>query len=302
MYLDTPDSLSLILEKLELHAEVYVSGTFCGVWAVDTSGSRRMPFHLIGQGQAWLHFEDAEPQRLSTGDLILFPHDSPHIVTNSDQAPPEETINVEMVDDGSPVTNMVCGFFEFKDKAALPLLDTLPAAIVLSLQELSTEPAITQIIQLMVAELQQEQQGYYVIINQLAYLLFIHILRQQITSGSVDSGLIAGLFDKQIGPALNSIHRHPEKKWTLESLAKECAMGRSSFSQKFNQLVGMPAMQYLSYWRMQEATRMLKKDEKSIMQIAELCGYDSEASFSKAYKKITGTSPGSVKRSAQKHQ
>lgn len=300
MYLDSPDSLSILLQKLELSAEVYVNGDFCGAWAVDTSGSKRIPFHLIGKGQAWLHFEEKEPQLLSAGDLVLFPHDASHIMANSSEVPAEEDINAELIDDGSPGTNMICGFFEFKDKAALPLIDALPSAIVLGLNELSTQPTIKKLIDLIIGELKQAQPGYYAVVDQLAYLLFVQILRQQIESEALNSGLLAALFDAKIGKSINCIHLQPEKKWTLESLASECAMGRSSFAARFNELVGMPAMQYLSYWRMQEASRLLKKTNLALIQIAEKSGYDSEASFSKAFKKVTGKSPGAVRREGNK--
>lgn len=296
MYLDSPDSLSILLKKLELSAEVYVNGDFCGAWAVDTSGSKRIPFHLIGKGQAWLHFEEKDPLLLSAGDLVLFPHDASHIMASSSEVPAEEDINAELIDDGSPSTNMICGFFEFKDKAALPLIDALPSAILLGLEELSTQPTIKKLIDLIVGELKQSQPGYYAVVDQLAYLLFVQILRQQIEIEALNSGLLAALFDVKIGKSINCIHLQPEKKWTLDLLASECAMGRSSFAARFNELVGIPAMQYLGYWRMQEANRLLTKTNLALIQIAEKSGYDSEASFSKAFKKITGKSPGAVRR------
>lgn len=296
MYLDTPDSLSILLQKLELSAEVYVNGDFCGAWAVDTSGSKRIPFHLVGDGQAWLHFEGQEPQPLSAGDLVLFPHDSSHAIANSSRMPEEDEINAEMIDDSRPRTNMICGFFEFEDKAALPLLEALPSVIVLGLNERSTQYMMKSLIELIVAELKKTQPGYYAVVDQLAYLLFVQILRQQIESQALNDCLLTALFDEKVGKAINCIHLKPEKKWTLETLASECAMGRSSFAARFNDLVGMPAMQYLSYWRMQEASRLLKKTNLALIQIAEKSGYDSEASFSKAFKKVTGHSPGAVRR------
>ena len=299
MYLDSPDSLSILLKKLELSAEVYVNGDFCGTWAVDTSGSQRIPFHLIGAGQAWLHFDGQEPKALNSGDLVLFPHDNAHIMSHSMQVPTEDSINVDMVDDGGPATNMICGFFEFKDKAALPLIAALQPAIVLGLGERSTHDVINRLIELMVGELKKAEPGYYAVVDHLAYLLFVQILRQQIDTGELSQGLLAALFDKKIGKAINCIHTQPAKKWTLDSLATECAMGRSSFAARFNELVGMPAMQYLSFWRMQEASRLLQKTQLALIEIAEQSGYDSEASFSKAFKKVTGQTPGAVRRQAK---
>ncbi len=294
--LNESDSLSLVLSRLELCAEVYVDGNFCGAWAVDTSGSRRIPFHLIGSGKAWLHMEGQQSRLLSAGDLVVFPHDHHHVIASSEEQPDETIINAEIVSSGENSTNLVCGFFEFKHKAAWPLLDSLPEMITLALAEQSYNPEVRMIIEFMMRELRQEKAGYYAVVNQLAYLLFIQIIRQQIDAGKLDSGLLVAMFDEKIGRALACIHAKPQFSWSLQSLADEAAMGRSSFAARFNQLVGMSVMQYLTAWRMQEAKHLLVNSDDSIIRIAEACGYESEAAFRKVYKKITGETPGNTRR------
>jgi len=296
IYLDKPDALSSLLSRLELQAEIYVNGDFCGAWAMDTSGSRRIPFHLIGKGKAWLHVNGKEEQILSQGDLVIFPHDKQHILSNSNSKPPLELINAEAFGGDGPITQMICGFFDFQHKSALPLLDSLPDVIILGLAEQSANPMIRTLIELIVAELGKSEPGQYAVINQLAYLLFIQVIRQQISAGDLKTGLLTALFDFKISRALAAIHNKPSENWTLESLASEAAMGRSSFSQRFNELVGTPAMQYLTAWRMQEAKNLLLSTDKPIVEIAEYCGYESEAAFRKAYKKIVGEPPGSTRR------
>lgn len=296
IYLDRPDALSALFSRLELSAEVYVNGDFCGAWAVDTSGSRRIPFHLIGRGQAWLHMEGEPTRNLSAGDLVVFPHDSRHVLANSAEVPAESAINAFSDSSDGPVTRLICGFFEFKSRAVWPLLDSLSPLIVIDLSDMSTMPMVRQLIDLMVAELNQAHPGHYAAVNHLAELLFIQVIRAQISSGKVDTGLLAALFDHQIGKALNAIHQNPAKRWTLETLAQEATMGRSSFAKRFNGLVGEPAMQYLTGWRMQEATLLLEKTTESMLAIAEKCGYESEAAFRKAYKSHTGQTPGQVRR------
>ena len=223
IYLDDPDALSSVLSRLQLNAEVYSDGDFCGAWAVDTSGSRRIPFHLIGRGQAWLHMSGQPTQMLSAGDLVIFPADSQHVIANSSEIPVEELINAEVPIDQGPITNLVCGFFEFKNKSAWPLLDSLAPVIVIDLSDMSMSSAIRGLIDLMVAELHRRAPGFHTVINHLAYLLFVQVLRQQIQQGKVDSGLLAALFDSKISKALCAIHNHPGRRWTLESLASEAA-------------------------------------------------------------------------------
>ena len=296
MYLANPDALSSVLSGLQLNAEVYSDGDYCGAWAVDTSGSRRIPFHLIGRGEAWLHLDGQPAQMLSSGDLVIFPRDSQHVIANSNATPPEDLINANVSSDQTPGTNMVCGFFEFTSKAAWPLLDSLAPVIVIDMSDRSMSSNIRSLIDLMIAELNRRAPGFYAVINHLAYLLFVQVLRQQIEQGKVDSGLLAALFDSKISRALSAIHNHPGRRWTLESLASEAAMGRSSFAQHFNALTGLPPMQYLTAWRMQEAKTLLTNTRLSLGHIAEHCGYESEAAFRKAFKKTTGTPPGEVRR------
>lgn len=296
MFIDSPDALSSVLTRLQLQAEVYVYGDFCGNWAVDTSGSRRIPFHLVGKGEAWLHMEGREPMRLSTGDLVVFPDDYPHVLASSEAPPAKEIINSDPTMGEGATTNMICGFFEFKDKSAWPLLDALEPVVVLGLSDLSSAAQTRLLIDWLIAELQREQPGYYAVLNQLAYLLFVQVVRQQVSSGRVQSGLLAALFDTRISRALAAIHNHPGEKWTLVTLADEAAMGRSSFAARFNDLTGVPPLQYLTNWRMTEATHLLKHTNLSLLDISEQCGYESEAAFRKVFKKVVGRTPGEVRR------
>lgn len=297
IYLEnSADALSVVLAGLQLSAEVYVSGDFCGQWAVDTSGSRRVPFHLIGRGNAWLHIDGQPERRLGAGDLVIFPNDKQHIISSSDQLPKQQIVNADFSQNEGAATNLVCGFFEFQNKSAWPLLESLDPVIVLELSDLSTLPHVRGLIDLMLVELLNRSPGYYTSINQLAYLVFIHAVRQQIESGRVKTGLLAALFDAKISRALSCIHNMPEQAWNLVSLATEAGMGRSAFAKQFNQLIGMPAMQYLTYWRMQNASELLKNTSLSVWQIAEQSGYESEAAFRKAFKKTVGVPPGQVRR------
>ena len=290
------DALSVVLSGLQLSAEVYVSGDFCGHWAVDTSGSRRVPFHLIGRGNAWLHIDGEPERRLGAGDLVIFPNDRRHIIASSDTVPEQQIINADFSQNEGATTNMVCGFFEFQNKSAWPLLESLDSTIVLELSDLSTLPHVRSLIDLMLVELSNRSPGYYASINQLAYLVFIHAVRQQIDSGKVKTGLLSALFDTKISRALSCIHNLPEQSWTLANLASKAGMGRSAFAKRFNDLIGMPAMQYLTHWRMQNASELLKNTNLSVWQIAEQSGYESEAAFRKAFKKTVGVPPGQVRR------
>lgn len=295
IYLNDPDPLSVLLTRLSLSAEVYVNGDFCGKWAVDTSGSRRIPFHLIGSGEAWLHIND-EVHPLVSRDLVIFPNDHPHIISSSKQKPENQLINAPMSNDGE-TTNMVCGFFEFKHALINPLLDTLPNVVHLPAK--AEQSRTRQLIDLIILELSQSRVGCYTVVDGLASLLFIEVLRQQVENKTLNTGLLVALFDPKIGKALNAMHKQPEFNWDLQQLAEKASMSRSNFADKFTKLVGISAMKYLIKWRMVEARKLLMTTNKSVFEIAQMSGYESEAAFRKAFKTHQGEAPGKVRSAVQ---
>jgi len=294
IYLNDPDPLSVLLKKLSLNAEIYVNGDFCGTWAVDTGGSKRIPFHLIGSGTAWLHVEGSEPQGLSNHDLIIFPHDSHHVISNSSKPPAADQVNQPMSNDGE-TTNMICGFFEFRSPVLFPVLDSLPQTVLLKSDAGETGERAELLIGLMLKELQTNRPGFYTAIDQMAFLIFIEVLRKQMENNAIGQGLLSALFDPRLGRALNAIHQQAESPWTLESLAGEALMSRSNFSDSFSKVVGLSPMKYLTQWRMNEARRLLQTTQLSVAQIAEKSGYESEAAFRKAYRNTLGEPPGAVR-------
>ena len=292
----TSDGLSAILAKLGMTAEIFMQADLCGLWAMDTSGHRKVPFHLVEQGTGWLHTSDSEPPRLlGSGDFVVFPHDAQHCITSDENTPLPHIVNRIPEKSTGRITSLLCGFFEFRDRNAWPLLDSLPNAIVLDLKEGGRQHSTYPLVQLMIAELEGNQQGVGAALNKLAYLLFIQVLRTQIDSGA-SAGLLFALADKQIGRALNLLHLNFQQDWSVALLANEIGMSRSVFSQKFVSLVGKSPMRYLAEWRMQEASDMLRASDTSIASIADNVGYSSEMAFRKAFRKITGETPGKVRR------
>ncbi len=295
-YLNTPDGLSSLLKHLELQAEVYVNGDFCGAWAVDTSGSRRIPFHLVGDGVAWLHLDDRPARSLQPGQLAVFPRDRRHVIAHSEEAPAETAVNAGMEGEGE-VTRLICGFFEFKQRSVWPLLETLPEVVVLDLSE-NESPLGSMVVKLLVSELKGAAPGHYDVVNHLAHLLFVEVLRQQLAEGSIREGLLAALFDTRISRALASMHREPGNRWSLESLAEEAAMSRTTFAEQFRKLVGETPLHYLAGWRMELARKLLQTTPLTLAEIADRCGYESESAFQKAYRRIQGESAGATRRKA----
>ena len=149
------DALSDILKWLRLKAEIYVHADFQGCWAVDTSGSRKVPFHLVNSGRSWLHLEGQEPRLLSAGDLVMFPRDTTHYLSSESLCPTpalvEETLNNQGDMGEGQITGLACGFFEFESQEAWPILDKLPDAVVLELSDTSRLGNTRALLQLLIA-------------------------------------------------------------------------------------------------------------------------------------------------------
>ena len=146
---------------------------------------------------------------------------------------------------------------------------------------------------LLTEESQLGRPGADGVLTRLAELMFIELLRrylEELPPGQ--TGWLAGLRDEVVGRVLEMLHTRPEHPWTLEELARGANSSRSSLAKRFADLVGQPPMQYLAQWRMQVAANLLAQTGAKVATIGVEVGYDSEAAFSRAFKKATGLAPG----------
>jgi transcriptional regulator GlxA family with amidase domain len=136
-------------------------------------------------------------------------------------------------------------------------------------------------------------------VNRLADILFIQCVRAHIaaSSESCKTGWLRAIFDPKIGAALKAMHERVENQWTVESLAAAAGMSRSAFALRFKELLGETPLEYLTNWRMYKATGLLQEDDKKLFEVAKSVGYDSDAAFSKAFKRVLGVAPREYRRS-----
>jgi AraC family transcriptional regulator, alkane utilization regulator len=147
-------------------------------------------------------------------------------------------------------------------------------------------------VQFAVAESKEPRIGGECVLGRLSELMFVDVVRRYLETLPADrTDWLAGLRDPFIGRALTALHRNPARDWTLESLAHEVGLSRSVLAERFTQFVGQPVMQYLTNWRMQLAANHLLSGMDSVAAVAERVGYESEAAFSRAFKKTVGTPP-----------
>lgn len=292
------DVLSDILRTMRLRATVFMHACFRGEWAIDTSGEKKATFHMVSRGACWLHLPNLEQAiALASGDLVVFPHDAVHTISNSEQPPAaniprNQTPNPE---EKGPGATIICGYFEFERHHWNPLLDALPEVLVIHNEESANVPLMETLERVMTYEVESEQLGSALLIDKLSEILFIHVIRCYLRHNH-ENGFIAALADAQIGKALGSIHENPAHHWNVKSLAKEAGLSRSAFAERFNRMVGMAPIQYLTHWRMTQAHEIFISTHESVARVASSSGYQSEVAFAKAFKKHFGYGPGEVRR------
>lgn len=289
------DPLSGLLRRLELRAEIFKHARYCGAWAVDTSGMRMAPFHLIQQGNCWLHMDGRPPAELTPGDLVILPRDSGHVVSASADRPARNNINRATDVERAAADNvMLCGFFEFGGRIAWPVLDSLPDAVIVR----RGESGIDALVSLIFDELDGERLGSYAVLEFLAHALFVQVIRAAARQG-FEAGLLSALADPKLGPVLGRIHAEPERPWTLAELADAATLSRTAFAEQFRNRVGEPPMRYLNLWRLQVARDLLLGSDLSVAQVAERVGYTSDVSFRQKYRQEMGMTPSAARRAAR---
>jgi len=200
---------------------------------------------------------------------------------------------------GGAPTTIISGWFRFAPPSVKPLARLLPPLILVKADQAQTL-ALHTTLNMLASEMAEPAPGSELVVNRLADVLFIQCLRAHIGSRSetCEKGWLRAIFDPQIGGAIKFMHERIENPWTVESLAAACGMSRSAFALRFKEVVGETPLEYLTSWRMHKATTLLEKGDRKLVEVAESVGYDSDASFSKAFKRVLGVAPRGYRRSS----
>ena len=301
------DPLGNALHLLRMKSVFYTRSEFSAPWGLALPALPGcMMFHMVTHGRCELVFDTATLV-LEPGDFTLVPHGEGHVVRSDAAALPialfdlpreqvSERYEILRHGDGGAATTMICGAVRFAHPAASHLGKLLPAVVKIELEQSPQRAWIEGLLQLMAAEAQSLQPGGETVVTRLADVLIVYCLRTWIAANRHASGWLGALQDRQIGRALQQLHRNPEQRWSVASLAAAAAMSRSAFAARFRELVGMSPMEYVTQWRLQMAVAYLQSDGMTVAQTAPLLGYESEAAFSRVFKRVIGLSPGAVRR------
>jgi AraC-like DNA-binding protein len=279
--------------------------------AVMPGAQHAIEYHVVTRGTCWISLVGGapfEPVRLKEGDIAVIPHGEPHAVSSAPgmradpileihRRPADERalpFKLKTGNEGPGDATLICGFFTCDVRPFNPLLEALPRFMLVGREaSVGSTGLLNQFIGFASDEMSQKRAGGQSVLNRLSELMFVEAIRIHMDQlPDRDTGWLAGLRDPLVGRALTHLHSRPAHGWTLEELAHESGASRSALADRFNHLMGYPPIQYLTRWRMQLAARRLTDGGVKVAAVAQEVGYDSEAAFSRAFKKFAGRSPG----------
>lgn len=302
------DVLADVFRAVRLRGTAYFHAAFRAPWGMRIDRRDIANFHVVTSGSCEVRWDDGDTQ-LHDGDLVVFPHGMDHVLRSDEDAvvEPAATLlatrreaapgRLEFGATGD-ASQLICGHFELDRRGAHPLLESLPAVLLLRRGEGPNPGWVETASRLAVLESESGQPGSEAIVDRLAEALMIQLVRAHAARSQHSVGFMAALADPLVGPALSLMHDDPALEWSVELVARRIGASRSRFASHFKDLLGVGPMQYLTHWRMLSARALLTDDGLSIAAIAERVGYRSEFAFAKAFKRVFGTGPGAARRSA----
>ena len=315
------DVLSDVLRSVRLTGAVYFDFELSSPWVAEAPPSsdiasivmpgaqRVIEYHLVARGGCWGHVVGEPPRRMQEGDLIIFPQGDRHVLSSAPgmRAAPDMTMFVrattplplvyERGGGGPDRARIVCGFLGCDERPFNPLFTALPRTIHLSASDNQAAGGwLPTLLTIAVRESGSARAGRDNILARMSELMFVEAVRRYIeTLPAAEAGWLAGLRDPVVGHALAALHGEPAAAWTVELLARAVGVSRSVLADRFTEIVAQPPMHYLALWRMQLASRLLLEGDH-VADVAASVGYESEAAFSRTFKKLVGESPATWRR------
>lgn len=309
---DLMDVLSDILSSMHLRGALYSRFEVTAPWAVRfDAGPERARFGLVTRGSCWLTTGCAtEAVPLRAGDCFLM-FDSSAFVLGDDPGTPPRTCHelaesasehhgsvIHFGGNGAPA-GIITGWFTFDPASSQPLISLLPPWLCFRFDE-ERSSALRATLDLLSIETNSEGLGRDLVVRSLADILFAQALRVLISGSTCPkNGFLAALADPPLSRAIHVMHMEFARSWTVASLAAVCGMSRPAFAARFKHVVGQAPLEYLTQWRMSQAMRILREEQKPLSAIALAVGYDGDSAFAKAFRRHTGMAPGAYRRSAR---
>jgi AraC-like DNA-binding protein len=327
------DTLSDLLRAVRLRGAVFFYVEGADPWVAEAPASpsiipailpgvdHMMEFHVVAHGACWAAIAGESPIRLEAGDVVIFPQGDHHVLSSAPglraervdtefyfaPRPPQLPFSISVGNEGTTTamldgggaeqTTIVCGFLGCDARPFNPLLAALPRALHLPGAARDGTSWIGGLLRSAVEESNRKRPGGEALLERMSEMLFVEILRRYTDQLPPEqTGWLAGMRDAAVGRALSLMHARPEAPWTVDELAGRAGSSRSALHDRFVQLLGQPPMQYLTQWRMQLASAKLRDSDAKVLDVAMDVGYENEAAFSRAFRRVVGTSPAAWRR------
>ncbi len=305
------DILSDVLSALKLKGCLYFNTRFYGPWGIRVPKLGNVArFHLVTDGPCAVRIGQSETVvNLSKGDIIIIPHGKAHILSDKADSPSAALDDALAASnftgqglfeygssDRASETQLICGHLEFDDAFLHPLIKQLPDCMVVKAKQLEEIVWLGHAIRSLTEIQLSAQMGNNAIVQKLSEIIFIHVIKVWQTSLNTEENFLYAISDPHIGKSLQCFHANPQQKWSLHVLALEAGLSRTLFAERFRLLVGMPPMQYIKQWRVQQAQLLLRESSQSVDQIAQSVGYASVTAFTRIFKKLVGFGPGAYRK------
>ena len=300
------DLVAEILRSVTLKTVVLGRAELRAPWGLHVDLPGQAVFHIVARGQCWLHTSGANYVQLNCGDTILFPQADAHDLSDHPATKirplQEMLIKHPMTPDRlfryggrGRQTTMLCGAFHLDDPKLNLMGALLPPLLHIRSRGDQASAQLRALTRCIETELKVSRPGEQAIVTRMAEAFLLRAIRDYVLSSpNGDHGLPAILRHPPIARVLSLIHERPEQAWTVGALAKQANLSRSGFAARFKLCVGATPQSYLQRYRFSRAVQLLRTDAK-IFEIAQRVGYDSESSFSKAFKRLMGKSPGAYR-------
>jgi AraC-like DNA-binding protein len=312
------DALSEVLKVVQLNGAIFFNARFTAPWRVESpaeaslaqalglGAERVLLYHYMLEGSCLFTLKGMAPLRLNAGDVIVFPHGDAHSMASSMGAQPQQmdaqTILRErpkLLDfgGGGETTRLICGYLACDPRLIQPILTALPRVVTVSLRGVDTAHWLEASLQHAVEEANSPLPGTEGLLAKLSEVMVVETLRRYAAQLSPEhTGWLSGLRDRAVGRCLALMHEKPAHAWTVDALAREVGTSRSVLAERFTHFVGQSPIQYLGRWRMALAANYLRRSALNLARIAEEVGYETEATFSRAFRREFGVAPATWRR------
>jgi len=317
------DAFSEVLSGVRLKGAMFFTAEFSSPWRLSTPHCRVLAksvapdaphilvYHFVVEGTARARVEDGEDIELTPGDIVVFPHGDPHHLSAGPGTNPLENaallhritsgdLSPMHAGGGGPITRFICGYLTLDPLLCGPILESLPPVLKVNVRTDRSGQWLEQAILHLLEETTSDRAGSEAMLAKLSEALIVDTLRRYVeTLPDQATGWLAGARDPIVGRSLALLHRRPEHPWTVAELATAAGVSRSALVERFTRFVMDPPMAYLTGWRLRLAAQSLASSSKGVADVAAAVGYESEASFNRAFKRAFGLPPARYRRRAK---